>query len=194
MQPQRLEPQEGQESVWDYPRPPVTDPTDALITVAFGDHEIVRTTSAIRVLETSQPPAFYIPRDHVDMSMLEPCIGRSFCEWKGDATYFDLLSERRPNRTSCLDLRIPKSSLWSHHRVPGVLRPKGRLRRRRRAGGTERGQLLRRLDHLPSRRAVQRQPRLKLVVNQPARRTPLKPLYICGAFRVASSSGRAGDF
>ena len=93
MQPQRLEPQEGQESVWDYPRPPVTDPTDALITVAFGDHEIVRTTSAIRVLETSQPPAFYIPRDHVDMSMLEPCIGRSFCEWKGDATYFDLLND-----------------------------------------------------------------------------------------------------
>ncbi len=93
MRPQPIEPGVDQESVWDYPRPPVIDPTDDLVVVASGDHEIARTTSALRVLETSQPPAFYIPREDVNMSLLAPGLGRSFCEWKGEASYFDWVAD-----------------------------------------------------------------------------------------------------
>lgn len=90
MRPQRIEPGPGQESVWDYPRPPQIDPTDDLIVIAFNGHEVVRSTSTLRVLETSQPPAFYVPRSDIDMDGLTPGLGRSFCEWKGEATYFDV--------------------------------------------------------------------------------------------------------
>ncbi len=94
MRPQRIEPGPGQESVWDYPRPPRIDPTDAHVRVLHGDVVVADTTSAVRILETSQPPAFYIPRSDVNMAMLTPSLGRSFCEWKGEATYFDLAGSR----------------------------------------------------------------------------------------------------
>ncbi len=89
MRPTRIEPSEGQESVWDYPRPPRIDPTSDRVVVAHGDLIIADTTSALRVLETSQPPAFYIPVADIDMAHLPHSHGRSFCEWKGEAAYVD---------------------------------------------------------------------------------------------------------
>ena len=93
MRPQRIEPGPGQESVWDYPRPPRVEPSTDLIVVRIGDHTIAETNRSQRVLETSQPPAFYIPQDDVDMDSLSPSLGRSFCEWKGEASYFDLTTD-----------------------------------------------------------------------------------------------------
>ena len=90
MRSQRIEPGPGQESVWDYPRPPRLEPSTAHIVVAHGDSVIADTTRSLRILETSQPPAFYVPIADVDMDVLQPSRGRSFCEWKGEATYFDL--------------------------------------------------------------------------------------------------------
>lgn len=94
-----LEPGPGQESVWDYPRPPcIVADTREVVVAAFGI-EIARTTAALRVLETSHPPTFYIPRADVDMPHLERAHGRgSRCEWKGGATYFDIVvgHERLP--------------------------------------------------------------------------------------------------
>lgn len=58
--------------------------------MSAGDRKIADTTSALRILETSQPPAYYIPIADVDMSVLTPSPGRSFCEWKGEASYLDL--------------------------------------------------------------------------------------------------------
>jgi uncharacterized protein (DUF427 family) len=87
MRPERIEPGPGQESVWDYPRPPAVDPTDAHVVVRFGGAVVADTRGAIRVLETSQPPAFYLPPDDVDTSLLVPSAHRTFCEWKGVATY-----------------------------------------------------------------------------------------------------------
>ena len=58
--------------------------------VAHGDLEIARSTSALRLLETSQPPAYYIPPADVNEELLSKSIRRSFCEWKGEASYFDL--------------------------------------------------------------------------------------------------------
>lgn len=90
MRPARIEPGPGQESVWDYPRPPRAEPTTNSITVAYKDTLIAETNRAIRVIETSQPPAFYIPIDDVKIEHLTPSIARSFCEWKGQASYYDL--------------------------------------------------------------------------------------------------------
>lgn len=90
MRPQRVEPGPGQESVWDYPRPPAVVSFDGEVRVVHAGRVVARTTRAVRVLETSQPPAFYLPPDDVDLTRLTRAAGRSWCEWKGPATYWAL--------------------------------------------------------------------------------------------------------
>ncbi|WP_426574718.1 DUF427 domain-containing protein [Aquihabitans sp. McL0605] len=89
--PPRIEPGPGQESVWDYPRPPRVEATSELIRVVHGGRAVCETARALRVLETSQPPGIYIPTSDTDMSLLRPSPGHSFCEWKGAASYHHLL-------------------------------------------------------------------------------------------------------
>lgn len=88
--PQRIEPGPGQESVWDYPRPPKVEPTPDHVVVVHRGVTIADSTAAFRVLETSQPPAFYLPPADVAVGHLVPSTHRTFCEWKGTASYFDL--------------------------------------------------------------------------------------------------------
>lgn len=82
-----IEPAEGQESVWDYPRPPAIDPDGRLIEVIGRDGPIASTTTSIRILETSHPPSFYLPPEAIVEGALDVVPGSSFCEWKGDAQY-----------------------------------------------------------------------------------------------------------
>ena len=86
----RIEPKAGQESVWDYPRPPRLEPTNKLLKIIFGGEMIAETSRAFRVLETSHPPVFYFPPEDVRMEFLTKAAGASFCEWKGAAGYYDL--------------------------------------------------------------------------------------------------------
>jgi uncharacterized protein (DUF427 family) len=81
----------GQESVWDYPRPPVAVPCDKRIFIVHRGVTIADTTNAVRTLETSHPPTYYLPPEDILMSALQPADGSSFCEWKGHARYFDLV-------------------------------------------------------------------------------------------------------
>jgi uncharacterized protein (DUF427 family) len=81
------------ESVWDYPRPPRLEPTSRRIRVVLGGVVIVDTNDALRVLETSLPPSYYIPRAEVRPDALVPAGGRTtVCEWKGTASYFDVVA------------------------------------------------------------------------------------------------------
>ena len=92
---QRIAPQLGQESVWDYPRPPRLEPSDSHIQVIWAGETIVETHSAYRVLETSHPPTFYIPPTDVRPEVLQPSARRTFCEFKGSASYWHLSSGDR---------------------------------------------------------------------------------------------------
>lgn len=94
-QPRRHEPGPGQESVWDYPRPPRLERTDEVVEVELGGRTIARTTRALRVLETSHPPTYYLPVEDVATGVLRPAGGSSFCEWKGRAAYLDVVSGDR---------------------------------------------------------------------------------------------------
>ena len=85
-----VEPGPGQESVWDYPRPPALQRDNRLVEVKDGDTLIAETTAAFRVLETASPPTFYIPADDIDMDQLVDVAGSSICEWKGRAVYWAL--------------------------------------------------------------------------------------------------------
>ena len=79
------------ESVWDYPRPPAVEPTSARIRIEFAGVTIADSTSAIRILETSHPPGYYLPLEDIDVSVLQPRSRTTFCEFKGVANYYDVV-------------------------------------------------------------------------------------------------------
>lgn len=80
----------GQESVWSFPRPAIAQPSDAHIVIEHCGRIIADTRSAIRTLETSHPPSYYIPRADIAPDVLRRAKGTSFCEWKGAASYWDV--------------------------------------------------------------------------------------------------------
>ena len=89
----------GEESVWQYPRPPALEPVEKRIRIVFNGEVIADTTSAWRVLETSHPPVYYLPQEDLRMEHLHPAGGGSICEWKGVARYWtvqvgDAVAER----------------------------------------------------------------------------------------------------
>ena len=86
----RIEPGPGQESVWDYPRPPRVEATDRHVQVIANGVVIADTRRAIRVLETSHPPVYYIPPEDIQMQYLRAGRESSVCEWKGQAGYYNL--------------------------------------------------------------------------------------------------------
>jgi uncharacterized protein (DUF427 family) len=94
----------GQESVWDYPRPPRLEEFTGSITVELGSRTVASTTRAWRVLETSHPPTYYLPHDAFAKGVLRRADGASWCEWKGQATYYDVVS----------DTRVAPTAAWTY--------------------------------------------------------------------------------
>jgi len=84
--------------VWNYPRPPRLEPVARRIRVVLGGLVIADTTAAYRVLETSHPPNYYLPPTDVRPDVLTRSDRRSFCEWKGQAHYFDVRAGQRLER------------------------------------------------------------------------------------------------
>lgn len=85
-------PQLPTENVQDYPRPPRLEPVGMWLTIRFGGTVIARTDKGFRVLETHHAPTYYLPRDSFKQGSLQPVTGQSYCEWKGMALYFDVVS------------------------------------------------------------------------------------------------------
>jgi uncharacterized protein (DUF427 family) len=79
------------ESVWDYPRPPKLEATARRVRVVHDGITLADTTRALRVLETSHPPVYYLPPEDVQMQYLRPNRRHTFCEYKGQAGYYDLV-------------------------------------------------------------------------------------------------------
>jgi uncharacterized protein (DUF427 family) len=90
MNQQRIEPGPGQESVWDYPRPPRVEEAARHVKVVFNSVVIADTRRARRVLETSHPPVYYIPPEDIRTETLIEMGRRTWCEWKGQAGYYSL--------------------------------------------------------------------------------------------------------
>ncbi len=87
-----------QESVWDYPRPPRLEPTVRHLRVIHAVIVVAETRRGLRILETSHPPVYYFPPNDVATKWLRPSARRgTFCEFKGVASYWDLVMEGRPS-------------------------------------------------------------------------------------------------
>ena len=105
------EPGPGQESVWDYPRPPRLESSDEHVVVEFGGTAVADTWRAQRVLETSHPPTYYLPLEDFAEGALRPAEGSSYCEWKGAAAYLDVVGA---------DGRVAERAAWFYPQpVPG---------------------------------------------------------------------------
>ena len=99
--PKRIEPGPGQESVWDYPRPPRIERCARRIRVELAGELVADSRRAWRVLETSHPPVYYVPLEDVRQELLQRSSGGSYCEWKGRAAYFDVVvGARRAERAA----------------------------------------------------------------------------------------------
>lgn len=106
------------ESVWDYPRPPRVEPVRSHIEVVHNGVTFVSTNSAVRVLETSRPPTYYLPiADFID-GVLVPVQGNTVCEFKGTASYFDLVIDNE---------RIPRAAWGYEHPAKGFESLKGKV-------------------------------------------------------------------
>jgi uncharacterized protein (DUF427 family) len=81
------------ESVWDYPRPPSVVPCERRVRVLHQETVVAESTRAVRVLETASPPTIYLPPEDVRAGLLEPASGQTVCEWKGTASYFDVVTD-----------------------------------------------------------------------------------------------------
>ncbi len=110
MNMQRQEPREGQELVWDYPRPPRLEPTTRHIWVVLNGETIANTRRALRVLETSHPPVYYIPQEDIQMAYVTQTPRKTFCEFKGAASYW----------TVKVGERVVENAAWSYaNPLPG---------------------------------------------------------------------------
>jgi uncharacterized protein (DUF427 family) len=108
--PEPIAPRPGQESVWDYPRPPRLEPVDKRLQILFAGQDIADTRRAWRVLETSHPPVYYLPPADVNMALLHEVNGGSWCEWKGQASYYDVVVGRRIARRAAWTYRRPAAA------------------------------------------------------------------------------------
>jgi uncharacterized protein (DUF427 family) len=97
----------GTESVWAYPRPPIVVRSHEHVVIELNRDVVVDTRRALRVLETSHPPVYYLPREDVAPGLLSPVSGTTWCEFKGSAAYFDLV---------CPSGRVVPGAAWHYPR------------------------------------------------------------------------------
>ena len=103
--------QPGQESVWDYPRPPRLEVSTDHVTIVHRGVQIAESRRPWRILETAHAPAYYLPREDVRTDLLRPSRLRTMCEFKGAASYADLVL---PDGTA-----VPDAFWWYAHPTPG---------------------------------------------------------------------------
>ncbi len=107
MRPSRIDPGPGQESVWDYPRPPLLERARRRVRVIFNEEVVADSDAALRVCETASPPVYYVPRRDIRMELLSAVDHSSFCEWKGRATYLDLVAGDRSSSNAAWTYEEP---------------------------------------------------------------------------------------
>ncbi|NDF61713.1 MAG: DUF427 domain-containing protein, partial [Synechococcaceae bacterium WBB_3_034] len=84
------------ERACDYPRPPaLVSGSQRVLVTALGT-VLAECSGCLRVLETFHPPTVYLPPEAMRLDLLQPAAGRSLCEWKGVARYYDVVVDGIP--------------------------------------------------------------------------------------------------
>jgi uncharacterized protein (DUF427 family) len=93
------------ESVWDYPRPPAIRREPRPVAVSFAGETIADSRRALKVCETAGPPVVYVPPQDIEHGALVPAQGQTYCEWKGSASYYDVVAGGH----------LAERAAWSYH-------------------------------------------------------------------------------
>ena len=117
---------EGQESVWNYPRPAIAEPTHRHIVIRHRGHIVADTNKAWRTLETSHPPTYYLPPADVTTEFLVPNARRSLCEWKGQARYWDVVLGEERIEAACWSYADPAADSPQLQAITPSIRPPSR--------------------------------------------------------------------
>jgi uncharacterized protein (DUF427 family) len=155
---ERVRPGPGQESVWDYPRPPSLVADARRVRVVHRGVVIADTRRGLRLLETSHPPTWYLPPEDVALERLRASAGESFCEWKGVAGYHDVVVA---DEVVARGVVVPSAhgALRRAREAPRLLRePPRRVLGGRATRRPAAGRVLRRMDHARRGGAVQGRP------------------------------------
>lgn len=87
---------------------PITiSPTGARVTVRVGGVTVAESDRALSLAEASYPVVQYIPLADVDQGLLRETVTRTFCPFKGEASYYTLTT---PDGRSETDL------VWAYER------------------------------------------------------------------------------
>ena len=75
------------------PDHPITvEPNPARVIVSVAGRVVADTRAALTLREASYPGVQYIPRQDVDMTLLDRTAHTSYCPYKGDCSYFSIPS------------------------------------------------------------------------------------------------------
>ncbi|WKV11535.1 DUF427 domain-containing protein [Marivirga harenae] len=108
----KIKPKVGQESVWDYPRPPVVEAVTQHLRIVFNQEVIADTNQSYRVLETSHPPTYYLPISSFKKETLVEGVFSTACEFKGIAFYYDIRNRNR----------LVSNAAWGYPTPKGVFK------------------------------------------------------------------------
>ncbi|MEM9222103.1 MAG: DUF427 domain-containing protein [Pseudomonadota bacterium] len=109
----------GEESVWDFPRPPAVEPVGKRLCVTFAGRTIADTSRGFRVVETAGAPVYHFPPEDVAMDALVPTGRITVCEWKGAATYFDIVVGERRSEEAAYTYPDPFDDLSQNYAAIG---------------------------------------------------------------------------
>jgi len=110
----------GQESVWDFPRPPRVEPVTLAVRVELGGHIVASSTRALRIVETAGAPCYYVPPDDCDAAALQRTEKWTVCEWKGAAYAYDVMAGGRTVREGAWSYLEPLTDLgMGYERIAG---------------------------------------------------------------------------
>jgi uncharacterized protein (DUF427 family) len=101
------------ESVWDYPRPPAIREEDREVVVTLRGEPVARSSRGAKVCETAGPPVIYVPREDVEEEVLGPASGQTYCEWKGSASYYDVVAGGH----------MAERAAWAYHEPTDAFQP-----------------------------------------------------------------------
>jgi len=62
------------------------------VVVSIGGTIVADTRKALILREAGYPPVQYIPREDVDMTLLERSAHTTYCPYKGDCAYYNIVS------------------------------------------------------------------------------------------------------
>ena len=97
----------SRESVWSYPRPPEVRPEPRPVSVLLAGERIASSERALRVCETAGAPVVYLPPEDIEAGVLLPASGKTLCEFKGAASYYDVVGGGRKLERAAFTYRRP---------------------------------------------------------------------------------------